>query len=374
MKIFFVIDTLETGGAEKSILEIASRLPEDLVPYIITFYKTRNPITTNVQQSAKIRFVHFDMEEKYGFKKGRKLFSELCKTENPNIVVATLFRSEIITRVVCKKMNIPNIGTFVNDTYSPYELQSLSATMRLKIGFFKIVNSFTARYCTHFLSNAQSIKVSNAKALKVPANKISVIYRGRDISKFTYKEQKEKSNGVIRFLNVGRLLARKGQAELIQAFALFQKKYPEASLSIAGEGKYRVELERLISENNLQECVQLLGTSSDVNALFQHHDFFVFPSHYEGFSGAVVEAMLAGAPVIASDIEMNKEAISHLQTGYLFPVKNAVAMAEAMEYAVKNRGKMQTMAKNARQYAIDNFDINKIALAHADFYKKIISQ
>lgn len=371
LRIFFAIDTLQTGGAERSILDIASRLPEGIEPYVVTFYKAKT-ILSFAKENTTIKFIHFELDGKYDFIKGIRLFTELCKVEKPDVVVATLFRTEIITRVVCKQLGIPNIGTFVNDTYSPYEMESLSLLRKAKIIFFKKINSVTAKYCTHFLSNAQSIKISNAKALRISEDKISVIYRGRDVSKFTYDPLKENLDNQFRFLNIGRLLPRKGQSELIQAFALFQKKYPKATLSIAGEGKYRAGLKKLIIENNLQEKVTLLGTVSDVNSLFQQHDFFIFPSHYEGFSGAVVEAMLGGIPVIASDIAMNKEAVEHLQTGYLFPVKNIAALTSAMEYAVSNKKQMLQMAKNARQYAVENFDIDKIASAHAALYKTIV--
>jgi hypothetical protein len=88
-----------------------------------------------------------------------------------------------------------NIGTFVNDTYSDYEWNNLTYSMKAKVGFFWVINMLTARLCKGFLSNAESIKKSNCRALFIPASKVEVIYRGRrtDVFKFSANPPAETS-------------------------------------------------------------------------------------------------------------------------------------------------------------------------------------
>lgn len=97
----------------------------------------------------------------------------------------------------------------------------------------------------------------------------------------------------------------------------------------------REPLMKLISENKLADKVFLYGSRNDVPMILCDYDCFVFPSLVEGFSGAIVEAMFAGLPVLASDIPQNKEAITHLETGYLFSTGSADEVAKAMEWYVK---------------------------------------
>lgn len=370
IKIIFAIDTLQTGGAEKSTLDIASRLPKDVEAIVVSFYNNLELLPAF--ESAGIRCVNFKLNGKYSFAKAKSLFKELCINEKPNLVVATLFRAEIITRIVCKELKIKNIGTFVNDTYSGYELKDLSLSMKVKISLFWILNRWTARYCFKFLANSESIKASNSEKLLLDSSKIDVIFRGRKISDFKLNVVNRFKNEEIHFLNVGRLLKRKGQAELIEAFANFHKTYSNSRLSIAGEGTYRTYLEGLINKYEIGHKVKLLGNVNNVPELLSECDVFVFPSYYEGFSGALVEAMLGGAPILASDISMNKEAVKHLDTAYLFKVMDVSSLEKALMFAVTNKEKMKVMAQKARFIAEQKYDIEQIAEQHAALYRKYI--
>lgn len=368
MKIIFALDGLLTGGAEKSTLDIISRLPAHIKPLVVVFY--RHYDLKLEFERAGIELVCFDLKGKYEFKQAIRKFSELCSFVKPDLVVGTLFRAEVISRIVCKRMGIPNIGTFVSDTYSSYALEDLPPLMKAKIWSLWILNKITANYCVHFIANSNSIKESNSKKLLIDKSKIDVVYRGRNIANFNFSVDSRLVSERVKFLNVGRLLKSKGQKELIIAFASFIQKYPNATLEIAGEGKYRSVLESTIREYRLEDKVSLLGSVKNVPELLDKCDVFVFPSHYEGFSGAIVEAMLAGAPVLASDIPMNKEAIEHSETGYLFKVKDSSSIEAAMFFALSNKNKMRQMAIKARYIAIEKYDIDSIASQHAVLYQK----
>jgi glycosyltransferase involved in cell wall biosynthesis len=371
MKIIFIIDGLLTGGAEKSTLDIVSRLPDHIIPLVVVVYKHHD--LKPEFEKAGIRLIYFDLEGKYEFKRGIKLFTKVCIQEKPDLIVATLFRSEIISRIVSYRLKIPNVGTFVSDTYSSNALLGLSLMMKLKIGTFWFLNRATISLCSHLLANSNSVKRSNAKKLLINDSKIDVIYRGRKVDDFQFNIDGRFALEELKFLNVGRLLKSKGQKELIIAFAKFVEVYPKASLQIAGEGVYRAELEATITSLKLNDKVTLLGSVKNVPELLTNCDVFIFPSYYEGFSGALVEAMLTGAPILASDISMNKEAIDHLNTGYLFKVKNVSSLFEAMLFAVNNKEKMKKMAIKARNIAEIKYDIDNIASQHAMLYQKYVS-
>ena len=371
-KVLFVIDTLQLGGAEQSLLENASRF-KNILPVICHLYKGSVLKSKFIERGIKV--YSFDIEKKYGFIEAYKKLTAVAEIEKPDLMVAYLTRSEIVTRIVGRFKNIDVVGTFVNDLYCKSYNQHQSWNARQLISVFKLLNKFTSKLCVGFVSNSQAIKEANAKHLNIPADKIEVINRGRDSAKFKCKDFTTNStNGSIRFINVSRLFPVKGQKTLISGFKKFHEQYPNASLYIVGDGPLKNDLTELIKTLNLENNVFLLGARNDVPAIIPEYDCFVFPSLVEGFSGAVVEAMFAGLPVLASDIPQNKEAVTHLETGYLFKTESAEEVEKAMIWYKNNISTAQAYAQKAHEYAKENFELNKIVTKFENYLHNIIRQ
>lgn len=367
-KVLYIIDTLEVGGAERSTLEIASRL-KHWHPVICQLYKGSSLLSD--YSLSKNQLINFGLKGPYQFwKASRKLLDALEHTK-PDLVVATLLRSELVARYCCRKKGIPIVGTFVNDTYSTYELRNIKFSLRWKIRFFQLLNGLSARWCVLFLSNSVSIKDSNTRALLIPTSKVVVIPRGRRVPDH-FPARRVIDNQYPVFCNVGRLIRRKGQMELLKAFELLLADYPGASLRIAGEGVFRKELEQYIEEKNLKGRVELLGTERRIEDFYRKADIAVFPSYYEGFSGAVLEATLAGIPILLSDIPMNKEVVPS-DGAIFFPVMNVEALYQSMLEVLKNHDQALVRSRVAFSFAAGKFDIEVIARRHEEIYDKVIS-
>lgn len=366
MKILYVIDTLETGGAEQSLLEISSRLTRNAA---VVCHLYKGAALKQKFEMARIPVFSLDLTGNYNFLEAYRKLKAVCESEKPDLIVSALYRSEIISRLVARSMNIPQIGSFVSDSYSGNKKATFSAFGRLKFKFFYWLNRITANRATAYVANSESIRQSNSRALGVPPGKIHVIYRGRQVKEIS---RLNSTGEQIKFLNVGRLIRGKGQRELIHAFARFIKTQPGSTLTIAGEGPFRTELEADVQKLELGNAVKLLGNVEHVSELYQNHDCLVFPSHYEGFSGVLVEAMLSKIPVLASDIPMNKEAVTHLQTGYIFEVKNEDAILEAMNWFAANRTVATEISERAFAEARIRFDIHAIVKQHEDLYQAIV--
>lgn len=367
MKVVYVIDTLETGGAEQSLLEITSRLTKT-TPVVCHLY--RGDALKSKFEAAGIKVISLGLSGPYQFVQAFKKLKAVCASERPDLIVSALYRAEITSRCVAKSLKIPQVGSFVSDSYSEHKKSTFSAVGRVKFKFFYWINRLTARLSVAYISNSESIKQSNSKALNIPLNKIHTIYRGRLVKGIV---RADSSHPEIKFLNVGRLIRGKGQAELIRAFSEFLKTHTQATLTIAGEGSSRKGLEQEIAFYNLQTRVSLLGNVEDVSALYAQHDCLVFPSHYEGFSGVLVEAMLARLPILASDIPMNLEALEHKKTGFVFAVKNEASILEAMKWFSANRSKATAMAEEAYTDACNRFDIKSIVQQHESLYEVVVT-
>lgn len=371
MKILFVMDSLKIGGAEKSTLEIAKHLPS--AKALLCHIYRGNQIGHPYEQNG-IRILSFELPGTYQLFRSIQLLRRLIRTEKPDIVVATLLRSELIARVTCRIEKVPLVGTFVNDTYAAINGRFSVKKLPWKKQFFKILDQLSARWCIGFLANSESIKRTNAAALGIPLDKIEVIHRGRDLDEFFGEpERKPRLSDEILFVCVGRLIERKGHSELLEAFAKFHMTYPKSRLLIAGEGPYRAILEDRCRQWQLNDVVSLSGEVTDVPALLRMADCFIFPSHYEGFSGALVEAALAGLPILASDIPMNREVLPE-DSAIFFPAKQADEILRAMHAFVNDRMGAMKRAKLASQFARKNFDIRIIAAQHEAFYRRMKSK
>lgn len=357
-KVLFVIDTLQTGGAEESLFNNVIRFNQ-ITPVVCHLYAgdllkkrfTDNGITVH----------SVSLQKKFGFRQAYKQLKSIVQKEQPDILVAYLTRSELVTRMVSRFTHIPVIGTFVSDLYSGSYNAALSWKAKAAVSFFRWANKRTARYCKGFVANSEVVKQSNGTVLGITENKIEVINRGRDSKVFRFEVPQTNTGKPLRFLNVGRLVPVKGQNELISAFSEFLKTCPDAVLHIAGEGVARASLTALITDLGLQNNIVLLGSRNDVPQLINQYDCFVFPSHSEGFSGAIVEAMFAGLPVLASDIDVNKEVITHLKTGYLFEKGSVPAITKALLWYKDNLSTANALAVKANEHACKNFELTTIA-------------
>lgn len=130
--------------------------------------------------------------------------------------------------------------------------------------------------------------------------------------------------------SVGRLSPEKDHANLIQAFSELSKKREQARLVLIGDGPERTRLEKLVSDLGLEPLVRFAGLQDDVQPWLAMADVYVQPSVREGLSLAILEAMGARLPVIATRVGDVDKVIDDGRTGFLVPPGNSHALAERM--------------------------------------------
>lgn len=127
------------------------------------------------------------------------------------------------------------------------------------------------------------------------------------------------------------------------------------------------ECMRICREAGISDRVSFLGSRNDVADILKALDVYVFSSYYEGLPVAVTEAMLAGVPMIVSDIEALREATGNGEYAEIFPVEDVETLSQKMLALAADEGARRTQAELAQQFARDNFSID----AHFRELKKI---
>jgi glycosyltransferase involved in cell wall biosynthesis len=127
-------------------------------------------------------------------------------------------------------------------------------------------------------------------------------------------------------LSIGRLTYQKGHEYLVQAMSEIIKRFPNAKAGICGEGPLHSQLQSQIIELGLSDHVQLMGARVDVSPILASADIFVLPSRWEGLSRALMEAMAAGIPVIATRVDGIKDLITDGVHGLLVPPEDSKSL------------------------------------------------
>ena len=156
MKVLYLIDTLEGYGAEKSLAHITCNFKE-ITPVFVHIYKgsTLKPYL----ESNGIKVYSLNFSSKYSFSKVLPKISEIYEAEKPDVIHATLFRSEIIARKLKKEFpEITLIGSFVSNSYSKQRFNNLNTVAKAKLMSIQLYDCLTSRYVDKFICNSFAIK------------------------------------------------------------------------------------------------------------------------------------------------------------------------------------------------------------------------
>jgi len=159
---------------------------------------------------------------------------------------------------------------------------------------------------------------------------------------------KSKKSGIV--LAVGRLHEQKGFDLLLQAWEPIEKKYPDYTLRIVGEGSKRKELEAQTARLGLKHVV-LAGATTDMLSEYADASLFVLSSRYEGFSLVLSEAMWCGVPCVAFNCPQGPAELLADNRGWLVPNGDISALSQQIEYAITHADEAAERARKAQAYA-----------------------
>lgn len=207
--------------------------------------------------------------------------------------------------------------------------------------------------------------------------KFALIYNGINLEKFRQQVDRPKV-----FLDLGlnpeckiigmiaRLDQQKNPLDFIRAAAIVVKKYPKVQFLIAGDGSLRSECESLIDELNLRGTFFLLGYRDDISRIMPILSFTVLSSLWEGLPVVFQEAMSAGKPTVANDVDGARDVIIDGETGYLVTPHRPEEMAERILYLLNNDAICHEMGLTAQKYS-ERFSGEQMVENIASLYREL---
>lgn len=363
IRVAFCITDLDPGGAERALCQLVTRLDrQHWQPQVYCLGPEGTLVTT--LQAAEIPVQCFGARTPWDVGIVFRLARELRRFR-PRLLQTFLFHANIAGRLAGKLARVPRIvsGIRVAERRSRWHLPVDRYTNCLVDGNV-CVSQAVAEFSYHAgLSRHKTLVIGNgvefgpiAAAMPLDRESLGLPADARVL------------------LSVGRLDHQKGYHYLIDAMPALVREFENVHLLLVGEGPAREELASRIVENQLQKRVHLLGWRDDIPRLLKTAEVFVSSSLWEGLPNAVLEAMAAGLPIVATSVEGSSELLTDGQTGRLVAPRSSSDLQEALEWMLRNPAVAQQWGQAAQVQAKTNWTWDAICEHYACLYRSLLRQ
>ncbi len=243
---------------------------------------------------------------------------------------------------------------------------------RFRLGPFRYVERGLARRAARVIAITDALRRFCVDRVGLPAAKVEVVHYGLDALPQPWSQEVGEPpipTGSRVLLCVGRLVEQKGVDVAVDALERVRKRIPEAVLVVLGEGPERARLESLAGEG-----VYLPGRVGDVASWYERAEILVHPARWEGFGLALLEAMLAARPVVASRVSSAPEIVVDGETGVLVEPDDPDALGTAILSLLGDRERAATMGAAGQARARDEFSVARMVEKTAAIYEVALAR
>lgn len=357
MKILHIINSLNTGGAEKLVVDILPLLNQKgMITDLALLNAVKTPFYEKLMQQNKFE------GEIYQFSIGSvyspfHIFKIVPLLNKYDVIHAHLFPVQYFL-VLAKILSFSKTKLIFTE--------HSTSNRRLQNSNYKWIEKFIYKHYSKIICITEEVKEVLKSKLQLPENRLEVINNGISLSEI--KECKAYNKTDFGFSTEDKLLVmvagfrtEKDQDTLIKCIKILPSNY---KLILVGDGERKSILESLIKEENLQDRITLLGIRNDVISIIKMCNVAVLSSHWEGFGLAAAEAMACGVPTIASDVKGLNKVVENggllFEKGNIEDLKDKIMSLEdeAFYQSICEKGK-----EKAQQYDIEEM-VNNLLLTY----------
>tara|TARA_R110001592_G_scaffold259451_1_gene523422 strand:- start:121 stop:1245 length:1125 start_codon:yes stop_codon:yes gene_type:complete len=368
MKIALVIPTMDRGGAEKQVVMLAKGLHE-LGHDVRVFLLTRDGHRSEELRAAGVPVVVIGKRFKVDPTALFRLKKQLVDFA-PDVVHTWLFAANSFGRVAAKWAGVPIIiasERCVDPWKKSWHFQIDRRLQRISQAITTNSSGVQDFYAANGLDPELFVVIPNGVE-SVESAVSQAIDREEAFRRLDIPVKRRL------IVAVGRLWPQKRVRDLIWAGELLATARGDTTLVIIGDGPQRDELLRHRDSVSSPLHVRFAGQREDVAELLPHAEQFWIASEYEGQSNAVIEAMLAGVPVIASNIPGNRDLVIDRETGWLFDVGDEADLVRSSLAAFNDPDGSHRISKQARQRIVDDFSLDAMIRRHVELYERLLAE
>lgn len=353
MKLTFVIDSLAMGGAQKHVRQMALGLAaRGHQVQVISLNDVCHVAMVEPLIAAGIPVTVMGRRAMLCGVGLIRLWRRL-RSDRPDLLITVLFASTIAGRIAAtlagKGIRIVTCVQARNFNYGGWQFALLRLTARATARFF-----FNSRSAMPFALKHEGARAELshhvANGVEIPA-----AGRGELARKWSdFGLYLQPDHEVI--VTIGRLDPQKGYGCLLRAFRQVVGQREQARLLMIGAGPEEPKLRALAEELGVAESVIFAGERADGPLVASLARLYVQPSLFEGTPNALMEAMAAGVPVVATAVDGVPEIVTHGVSGWLVPPNEPAALAEAVLGALRDTQEAETVGRRGREMMLKQFD------------------
>ena len=283
----------------------------------------------------------------------------VIKRENPNVVFNYSIKPVIYASIGTRWHGVENVFSMITGLGHIFTDQTMKYKL-LRSVILPLYRTAIRANSAVFFQNPDDKRLFVDYGLINDAKGFVVNGTGIDLESFFPKKNRLDE---VKFILISRLLWSKGIKEYVDVAGILKRRYPEVKFQILGmfddnpTSIHKEQIETWQSEG----VVDYLGSAEDVRPFLEQASVFVLPTIYrEGRPRAVVEAMAMGKPIITSDTPGCRETVVHGENGFLVPVKDVSALADAMEKFILNPDLVGKMGSRSREMAEEQYNVHEI--------------
>ena len=360
-RILYVITELDVGGAEKALFELATRLDREIYEPEAACLMGEGPLAESLRERGVP--VHLlDARGKWDLRVVWRLRRLMAGFD---VVHSFLFHANMAARLAA-------LGAGVGAVVASARVAERSRPRRRALERW-----------THRLVDVE-VCVSNGVrdylgAGGFPRDKLAVIPNGVDIERFASRDPAFKAKLGIGpdtplVATIGRLHEQKGMTYFLRAAASVRHSRPDCHFLLVGHGPLEDELRAQAREFHIADHVTFLGFCDDIPSVLAATDVFVLASLWEGMPNAVLEAMAAGIPVVATRVEGTLDIIEDGETGVLVMPKDIPALVSSILRLLGDPARARRLGEAAQAHVRAHFLLDAMVHRHEELYARLLKE
>jgi len=348
IRILHVFVTLPVGGAENLLISILRELDPAVYESVVC------TLGEGGELAPAVRALGVPLVELQVMGRGKPsagivpALVDLLRSERIDLVHSHLYHANLHARQAARRAGVPSVVS-IHNTYTKPKWHR------------RLRNWWLARHTGAILVGSEDIRRDVLRYDQVPPALVEIIPNSVDLSRSlpvraveAVRDELSLPAGAYVLGTIGRLEIQKGHRVLVEAMAHLRERFPVVLLLI-GSGREEAALRAQVEALGLQAEVRLLGTRSDLGDLFAVMDLFVMPSLWEGLSLAMLSAMAAGLPVVATDVGGVAGVLGRDERGWVVPPDAVDALVEAISFCHDQPAEAAARGEAGRQHVHDHY-------------------
>jgi glycosyltransferase involved in cell wall biosynthesis len=366
LNIMHVMTRIPVGGVENQLLQV-----------LRTYDRTKlNPLVVslsdkgNIGQEIEAEGIELVCLNKLGHQFRPSMVDDLARIMSErkiHILRTHQYHANFYGRLAARRVNVPCVVASVHNIYT-----------RDRKLHRRLFNRYLARYTDKIVAVSEPVRADILKYDRVAPEKITVITNGVDVTRFAdvdgapVRDELGLPEDAFVVGTVGRLTEQKDQKTLLEAASRL-KNIDDVRVIIIGDGPLMEELRSLSVRLGISDRTVFTGMRRDIPALLAAMNVFVLPSLWEGMPNALIEALAAGKPLIATDIPPFRAIIDSTDVAMLFPERDARSLAGAIERLQADPGLCEHLGMAARERAISRHSIQNTVDRYSELFGGILA-